>query len=285
MRTLTELRDTTTEELFAGIYDNLMKLDGLTPILLSRAGVTDRPQIKWNRLAATPTAVVADCSTSLSSGQISGSPFTADPATIVAQFSVCNIGNNLYSSYSSVVADELAGAVKSVGEKIANDALQGDGSTSFDGIDAYVTNSFAQAGGSLDLSDVDRLLDEVLTGGEKVIVGPAAAIRAVKREIRAAGAGTTMMELAGRMVEAYNGVPLIKSQFADASTLTCVDLDEGYQLYFGQNLDPNMNVAGVFAVENLGSNQAKLEKLWRVYAHVFGVSKKSQGLAKLTGVA
>jgi hypothetical protein len=284
-RTLAQLRDTTTEELFAGIYDNLMKVDGLSPFLLAKAGLTDKPQIKWNRLASTPTAVVADCTTSLSSSQISGSPMTANPAAIVAQFSVCNIGNNLYSSYSSVLADEVAGAVKSVAEKIANDAIQGDGSTSFNGIDSYVTNSFAQAAGTLSLSDIDRLIDEVLTGGDKVIFGTAASVRAVTREIRAAGQGTTMMDLAGRSVEAYRGVPLIKTQWADAATLTHADLDEGFQLIFGENLDPNMNVAGVFALENLGSSKTKLEKEWRVYTQVFGVSKKSQGIAKLTGVA
>ena len=282
-RSLSALRDTTTEELFAGIYDNLMVLDGFTSILIANAGLTDKPQLKWNRLLSNPAAVVADCSTSLTSENLSAGPFTADAFTYVKQFSVCTIGAGLYSSYTDTVADELSAAVKAIGEKVANDAVQGDGSTALKGIEAYTTNSFAIAGSTLDLSDIDRLKDEVLTSGRKIMVGAPAAIRALRREIRNASQGAPMAEINGIQLATYDGVPFVASQFVDSGKIHLVDLDEGFQLYFGTTYDPTLNVEGVFALEDLGASKTKLEKEWRIYGHAFGVSKKSQGLAVLTG--
>jgi hypothetical protein len=284
-RTLAELRDTTTEDLFAGIYDNLMKNDGFTSILVANAGLTDKPQLKWNRLLVNPAAVVADCSTTLSSTAISAGPVTADAFTLVRQFDVCSIGAGLYSSITDTVADELQGAIKAISEKLANDAIQGDGSATMASLESYTTNSFAIAGASLDLADIDKLKDEVLTAGRKVMVGHPAAIRALRREIRENSQGNSFVELAGRQFSAYDGIPFVASQFVDSGKIHMVDLDEGYQVFFGNTYDPTLNIAGVFALEDLGPAKTKLAKEWRTYCHVFGVSKKSQGLAVLTGVA
>jgi hypothetical protein len=282
MRSLAELVNLTQDDLQVGIFDNLKKLDNFTAILLANAGVTDRPTIKWNRLASVPAAVVADCSTTLTSEAISASPFTADLFTIVRQFDACTIGAGLYSTYTDVVESEVQGALKSINEKIANDALQGNGSTSFNGIENYTTNSFAIAGSTLDLSDMDKLLDEVKGGPNKVFVGAPAAIRALRREIREAGAGSTAAEIAGRMIPTYENVPYVASEFVDAGKIHLVDLDEGFKIVFGTTYDPALN-GGAFALEDLGSSKTKLAKEWRLYAHVAGWSATSQGLAVLTG--
>ncbi len=157
-RTLAELVNTTQSDLFSGFIDTLLKTDEFTAALIANAGVTDKPSLKFNRLASVPTPVYADCDTSFTSQAVSGGPVTVDLLTMAVQFNVCQIGQNLYSSYTDVVATEVEGALKGLSHKILADSVgSGNGSSAIYGLDSVATNTFAKAGASVDVGDLDDL--------------------------------------------------------------------------------------------------------------------------------
>ena len=280
-RSLSDLANTTQDELLVGIIDALKKNDEFTAALVSMAEVTDRPTIKGNRLASAGTPVYADCDTTITSEAISASPFSYDLMTLVRQFDCCTTGQNLYGSFTNVVASELEGALKSLSEKIADDAMAGNGTTEIAGLETQITNSFNRAGASLDLSDVDRLFDEVLSRGPNmVMVGAPATVRTVLAEIRSEAGGLTYDTLAGTAmkVPTYLGVPVLRNQFATANYLHLVNMDD-FKLYFGESEDAN--VGGIFSLQDIGALESKLAKRWRVYAHLASVLKNTQGAATL----
>jgi hypothetical protein len=285
-RSLAELANTTNDELFAGIVDSLLKIDEVTAALVANAGVTDRPTIKYNRLASVPTPVYADCSTTFTSQAISGSAVSVDLLTLAVQFNVCDIGQNLYSSYTDVVASELQGALKGMSEKLGTDAVgNGNGSSAIYGLNSVATNSFAIAGGSVDVGDLDRLIDEVKDKSDRCFfVGAPATVRKVVAELRAESGGMDYQTLAGTAFRtpAYMGYNLLKHEDVTSGALYFVNPDTGYKLYFGEKAD--QNVANIFGLQELGHSQTKMEKLWRLYAHIAGVSVNPQGIAELTGI-
>jgi len=282
-RSLTELADTTNDDLFAGFIDSLLKTDEFTASLVANAGLTDRPSIKFNRLAALPTPVYADCSTSLTSQAISGSPVTVDLLTMAVQFNVCDIGQNLYSSFTDVLASEVEGAIKGMSHKILADSVgSGNGSTAIYGLDSVASNSFTAAvSGAVDLADLDKLIDEVKSKSPAaVFVAAPATVRKVVAKLRSAG-GLMVQELMGTTFQtpAYAGYNILKAEGVAANTLYFVD-PSGYQLYFGTSAD--QKIGTVFNMQSLGESQTKLEKLYRIYAHIAGVSLNPQGIAELT---
>lgn len=285
-RSLVELADTTQDQLLSGFIDTLLKTDEWTAALVARANVTDRPSIKFNRMVADITPGYADCSTSFSSQAISGVPMTVDLLTLASQFSVCQIGSNLYSSFTDVLATEVEGAVKGMSRKIlADSVVAGNGSTAIYGLGSAASNSFAVAvSGAFDLGDLDKMIDEVKAKSpEAVFVGAPATVRKVVAKLRAASGGLMVQELMGTALStpSYSGYNLVKAEGAAANTLYFVD-PAGYQLYFGTSADNS--IGGVFNMQDLGNSQTKLEKLYRIYAHIAGVSLNPLGICALTGV-
>lgn len=282
-RSLTELKNTTQDDLFAGFIDTLLKTDELTAALIANAGVTDRPSLKFNRLASVPTPVYADCDTTFTSQQISGGPVTVDLLTMAVQFNVCQVGQNLYSSYTDVVASEVEGALKGMSHKILAGAIgSGNGSSAIYGIDSLATNTFAKAGASVDVGDLDRLIDEVKDKNDRCFfVGAPATVRAVLAEVRSE-ASMQYQELAGTTLRtpSYMGYNMLKAEGATANSLYFVNPDSGYKLWFGNTEDTP--IGGIFALQDLGNSQTKLEKLWRIYCHIAGVSLNPLGIAELT---
>lgn len=287
-RSLAELAYSTQDDLLAGFYDTLIKNDQVVAALISNAAVTDRPTISYNQLMSLGTPVYADCSTEFTSQNISGSNVTVNLLTLAEQFDVCTIGQNLYSSFTDVTQSEVAGAVKAMGNKIGYDAVRsGNGSSAILGMGSVVTAAQTiSANASFGLEDLDYLMDTVLDkSGPMAFIGSPAAVRAVVRELRSASA-LDVMQLMGTTfnVPSYLGVPLLKSENVATSTdLFLVNLDTGYKIFLGSN--PEQTVGGIFGLQDLGNSQTKLAKLWRIYAHVAGVSLNTKGIAKLSGVA
>ena len=280
-RTLAELADTTQDELLPGIIDVLKKNDEWTASLITSARLTDRPTIKGNRLASAGTAEYIDCDSTITSVAVSGSPFEYDLETIMRQFDVCKTGQNLYSSFTDVVATELAGAVKAVGELIAQDSMVGDGSDKLAGLATQVTNKFNKEGASLDVGDIDRLYDEALSRSNLVYVGAPATIRSALAEIRDTAGGLTYDTLAGTQlrVPSYLGIPMLRNHNCDANKLYLVDMDQ-FVMFVGE-ADGN-NIGGVFTLEDVGIVQNKHANRWRVYTQAATVLLDTQAAAELT---
>lgn len=285
-RSLTELMNLTQPDLLVGIIDALKKNDELSTLLFANAGITDRYQIQFNRLASVPTPVVADCSTVLSSQNISAAPFTVNLLTKTSQFDVCEIGQNLYSSFTDVFQSELLGAIKGFSHNIAEEAVgSGDGTTALFGLGSNV--SVAQtisAGGAFTLDDLDLLIDTVSDKGPNMaFIGAPAAVRAITRELRN-GSALNVSQLMDSTFEVpkYMSKPIIKSDDVPAGVVYLVNLDTGYKLYLGNN--PEQKVGGIFGLMDLGPSQTKLSHLWRLVAHINGVTLNQKGIARMNGV-
>ena len=279
-RTLAELADTTQDDLLPGIIDVLKKNDEWTAALVANARLTDRPTIKGNRLASFGDAAYIDCDTEITSEAISGSPFSYDVLTILRQFDVCQTGQNLYSTFTDVVASELNGALKAVSEKLAGDSMTGNGTTEIAGLDTQNVNEFGTAGADLDCGDLDRLYDEVISRENLVYVGQPAAIRTALAEIRSEAGGLTYGTLAGTelRVPEYLGIPLLRNHFAPADKIFLVDMNQ-FNLFVGESEDNN--IGGVFNLVDVGVVQNKHARRWRVYGQFASVLLDTQGAAAL----
>lgn len=287
MRSLTSLRDTTTEQLVAGLIDASKEINEVATLLLENAIVIDKPEIKFNRKTNDGAVQkMVTCSTTLNNVNPTTSAVTLSLATYVRQFDVCTTGQNLYSAFSDVVADELEAAVKALTEAIVTDAFTGNGTTAINGLDNQVTTSFAIAGTSLDLADLDALYDAVISKGPRMaFVGNPAVVRAVIRELREAG-NLRYMELAGNALATpqYLGIPVARAQGLPAGSLYLVNLDE-FKLIFGEKIGGNDGQdLGIYTLQDLGPSQSTFVHLWRVYCHVNAALFSTQGAAELTGV-
>ena len=94
----------------------------------------------------------------------------------------------------------------------------------FDGIETMFTSDAAFAAQSVDKTDtaltldmLDELLHLVLVGNPQWIMGNGRVIRKIKSLLRALG-GTTYTEIAGRKVDAYEGIPLLRNDYLTADT-------------------------------------------------------------------
>lgn len=279
-RSLAELADTTQDELLSGLIDVLKTNDEWSAALISNAVVTDRPTVKGNRLVDEGGADYIDCDSTIVSEAISGSPFAFDLETIMRQFDVCITGQNLYSSFTDVVASELNGAIKAVGKKIAEDSMTGTGTGEIAGLATQNVNAFGTAGTDLDVTDLDRLYDEVLSRENLVYVGAPATIRAALAEIRSEAGGLDYQTLAGTnlRVPSYLGIPMLRNQWAPSDKLFLVDMNQ-FRLFVGESVDNN--IGGVFNLVDVGVVQNKHARRWRIYSQIAAVLLDTQASAEL----
>lgn len=284
-QSLTDLAYITQNDLLTGYIDALKKTDQLTAALVAQAGVTDRPAIVFNKLASVPTPVYADCSTSFSSQSISASNVTVNLLTMAVQFNVCDIGTNLYNSFTDILAAETAGALEGMSHKILAGVVgSGNGSSAIYGLDSVDANTVACAvSASPDVGDFDALIDAVKAkDGGMVFAGSPLVVRKMVKELRSEAA-MQWQELAGTTlnVPSYRGYSIVAAEGLDDTKLFAFS-PQGYRLWFGTRAD--QNVGGVFGFQQLGESQSKMEKLFRIYAHIAGVSLNPLGIASLTGV-
>jgi hypothetical protein len=277
--------DETQPELFAGIIDNLLRNDEVTAYMVAKAGVTDRPVIKLNRLNSIPAAVTVQAGDTITSVVASVSASTFNYETIVRQFEIAQIGANLYDSFTDQLAEETRFAVKSLGETIAQRIFSGDGVTQANGIDSMVQNINAQAGATLSIADIDVLNDLVLNKSpDDFYVGTPTVVRAILRQFRKESIFITYDDIAGTKLKAptYMGHPILKSQWATGGRLYRVNPNMGFQLVLGNYTDENK--VGPFGLQAVGASEFRLAKIYRLYAHIFGISQSTQGIGCITGV-
>jgi hypothetical protein len=280
-RSLVELADMTQSELLSGFVDTLLKTDEVTAAILANAAITDRPNVKFNRLLAVPTPVYANCDTSFSNQQISGSPVTVDLLTMAVQYNVCDIGQNLFSSFTDTLASETEGALKGLSQKILEGITgSGNGSSAIIGIDSAATQTMTCAvSGAIDVGDLDAMIDLCKTKDESTFfAGSPAVVRKVLAELRSEST-LSYQELAGTTmrVPSYMGYPVLKAEGFAAGKLFLVS-KAGYQVWLGSS--PEMNVGGIFHMQNLGESQTKLEKLFRIYTHIAAANVNPLGLVE-----
>ena len=281
-RSLSDLRNTTTEQMIPGLVDAIRYNDQLSALMIGNAFVTDRPQIKLNRIAERSAASVVAAGGTITSVALSATAATFDFDTIVSQFEVASQGYNQYSSYTDVKAAEMVEAAKRIGRTIASNIFVSGTNTV--GLNVQNINSAAVAtSGALKLADLDNLSDLVLSkSANMAFIGKPASVNAVVRELRSTAGGLQYSDLAGTAftVPQYLGIPLVKSEFATAGELWLVNLDD-YKLGFGNYSDMSY---GIFGLQEVGPAEARLATISRLYASIFTVLFNTAGAGKLTNV-
>lgn len=282
-RSLTDLAETTQDEMLPNLINILKMNDELTSVLISNAGVTDRPTIKGNRLVDEGAASYVNCDSTITPVAVSGSPFSYDLFWLNRSFDVCINGQNLYSSFTDVTATELEGALSAMRKQIAADAMTGNGTTAPAGLETQITNSFAVAtSGDFDLGDMDRMYDEVLSRNQLYYVGAPATVRAVVAEMRSAGT-LDYQTLAGTelRVPSYLGIPVLRNANASAGELHLFDASQ-FKVIFGESEDAN--IGGIFSMVPVGVLETALKKRWHLYCNWLAVLLDTQAAVTLTGV-
>lgn len=284
-RTLLELADTTQDLLLAGMINDLLKVDQLTAALIAQAKTTDRPTIKFNRLASVPTPVVASCTTEFTSQALSGNAYSVDLLTYAVQFNACTIGQNLYSSFDDVVNAELVAAIQGMSHKMLAGAVgAGNGSSDIYGLGSFAANTVNCAvSGAADVGDFDALIDAVkVKEAGQIFVGSPLAVRKMVKELRSEAA-MAWQELAGTALNtpSYRGYNIVAAEGLSDSKVYFFG-PSGYSLWFGERAD--QSVGGVFGFQDLGVSQTKMESIYRLYAHIAGISLNPQGLAVLNNI-
>lgn len=250
--------------------------------------VTDRPSIIVNSVAdygAVQKGV--DCNTSLSSVAISGTSDTFTLVKYIRQFETCNDVVGLGSSFVDQAAEDLLGAVKAMANELAVDAIDGSGTGEIAGLNTLVTDSVAAGtvGTAGDLDPVWYLFDQVKAKSDKMaLVMNSKTKRTLMKELMASAAVQTM-ELKGTsfLVPVFNGAAILVNDTASTGDIFLVNggTDEGVFPVIGQY--PGQPIDGLFKLTDVGVNQSKDTRIFRVAGHFAHIRKSRQALARITG--
>lgn len=204
------------------------------------------------------------------------------------------------------MAVEVSSKAKSIGRKFQTGMATGTGASpqmyslhSLCDAGQYTT---ASAGQALSFALLDELLDLVKAKDGQVdwIMMPARTLRAYKALVRAAGGATSefMRDTdTGRVVDAYNGIPIFKNEYlsvtetANGALLTTGALasvwagvfDDGSQKVGVSGIYPASMEMGI-NVEAIGKQEAKDTDIVRLKWYTNFVNFNRRGLARLTSI-
>lgn len=194
-----------------------------------------------------------------------------------------------------LVASQLARGAKSVGRKFAEWFIKGDSGTTgqFDGLDiimgdsAFTSQKLDKADAALTLDMLDELVSAVTLRRADAIVLSQKARNKVKSLMRALG-GTHYVEVAGKQMLSWDGIPLIANDWvvADVDGSTAGSQQDIYAVCFGDD-----GVAGLTTgqtpginAELVGTHQTKDQDIWRVKFYSAIAVHSTKSVAKLVSV-
>jgi hypothetical protein len=235
-------------------------------------------------------------------GQSTYTEVTVPLTTIGAQVEI----NKLLQAQSvgavadgGLVASQLARAAKSVGRQFAQWFVTGDSTTSgqFDGVNlmlaaggsytAFSGQSLNQADAALTLEMLDDLVSAVKLRRPDVLVMSQKARNKVKSLMRALG-GVTTIEVGGRHILAYDGIPMVANDWivADVDGVTAGSQQHIYAMCLGDDGVVGLttgSVAGINA-EMVGTHQTKDQDIWRVKMYGGIAVHSTKSIARLESV-
>lgn len=249
----------------------------------STSGV--KTQATFNQITVPLTSIIGDAEVN---------------SLIVAQGVGANVGND-------PVAAAIASKAKQVGREYARQVAVGNATTpgssvsgvtntsEFDGLETLFAGSdfagqvVAGADAALTFELLDAMLHKILQGDPAFIMAHSAGIRKIMALLRASG-GVTYMEIAGRQVPMYNGVPLIRNDFLTADTSATAgtqvsiyagSFDDGSRTGGISGVIPN---AGGVVVQPVGPAEAGDYDIWRVKMYGSFAVHSVLSVAQLTKV-
>lgn len=251
----------------------------------------------WARENALVTAAAHAIGGAFTPGQTTYTPKSVALTTLGAQVEINKLIMNQGVGAQvdgGVSASQLARAAKSVARLFAQQFIVGDGtSDAMTGLDttmadvAFAAQLLDKADAALTLDMLDELVSAVTLRRPDVIVATQKGRNKIKSLLRALG-GVTTIEVAGRQLMAFDGIPIVANDWIGA------DVDGGtagaqqgiYALCLGEDgvaAVTTGDMPGINA-EYVGVHQTKDQDIWRVkmYANLAVHSTKS--VAKLVSV-
>ena len=249
--------------------------------------VTDKPTIVVNYIAdygAVQKGI--DCNTSLTSAAISGASDSFSLVKYLRQYETCQDVVGLGSSFVDQASEDLLGAVKAMANELAVDAITGT-SGEIIGLNTLVTSSVAASGvgGVGDIESLWYLFDAVKAKSDKMaLIMNAKTKRAVMSALLAAATVQTM-ELKGSsfLVPVFNSAAILVCDSCSDGDIFLVNggTDEGVFPVIGTY--PGANIGNLFKLTDVGVNQSKDTRIFRIAGHFAHVRKSRDALARITG--
>lgn len=198
-----------------------------------------------------------------------------------------------------LVASQLARAAKSVGRQFAQWFVTGNSGTAgqFDGIDimlnasspytAFSGQSLDKAGAALTLEMLDELVSAVTLRRPDVLVMTQKARNKVKSLMRALG-GVTTVEVGGRHILAFDGIPMIANDWisSDVDGVTSGSQQHIYAMCLGTDGVCGLTTGSVPGInaELVGTHQTKDQDIWRVKMYGAIAVHSTKSIARLEKV-
>jgi hypothetical protein len=194
-----------------------------------------------------------------------------------------------------LVASQLARAAKSVGRKFAEYLITGDSATTgqFDGLDtllldgAYASQKIDASNATLTLDMLDSLISTVKLRRPDAIMMTQKARNKVRSLMRALG-GVQMIEVAGRQIPAFDGIPLLANDniIDDVSGGTAGTQTRIYAMCLGDDSVAGVTTVGVPGInaEMVGTHSTKDQDIWRVKMYGAVVVHSTKSLARIDNV-
>lgn len=244
----------------------------------------------WERELALVTATNTAIGGAFTPGQSTYTPVSVALTTLGAQVEINKLLLN--QNVGAIVdgglqASQLARGAKSVGRLFSQQFMLGDGtSNKMLGLESTIADSaFADqlidAGdAALTMEMLDELISRVTLRRPDVIVATQKGRNKIKSLMRGLG-GVTYMEVAGRQLMAYDGIPVIANDWiaADVDGSTAGAQQGIFAMCLGSDGVAALTTAGQPGInaEFVGINQSKDQDIWRVkmYANVAIHSTKS----------
>ena len=194
-----------------------------------------------------------------------------------------------------LVASQLARGAKSVGRKFAQWFITGDSSSTgqFDGLDAIMADS-AFAGQKIDAADaaltlemLDSLISAVSLRRPDALVMTSKARNKVRSLLRSLG-GVTTIEVGGRMIPAFDGIPLLANDWigSDVDGVTAGSQQNIYAMCLGDDAVAGVTTVSVPGInaEYVGINPTKDQDIYRVKMYGAVVVHSTKSIARLDSV-
>lgn len=285
-----------TNQLVQGVIEEIIERDDLLTIL-PFVGVNGKAYV-YNREKTLGDADFLDPNEEIQESASTFEEVTARLRILAGDVDVDKFLDATQSDSNSQKAIQLAQKAKGVARKFHRTLALGDASTNakeFDGIDKLVSDeqtiSAGDNGGSLTLSMLDELCDQVPNGADVIIMrrGTIRAYRALLRATYGTDAVMQQLENFGRPMLTHNGIPIIMNEFLSGeevqgtngktASIYAVRLNEvdGLHGLFGGSS------AGI-VVEDIGTVQNKDATRTRLKWYCGLALKSTKSIARLKGV-
>ncbi len=311
MPTLAEYQRRSNDQVLVGIYDEIITVDEMIPLLNFRP--IEGNSTKYNRESSHPTASVFTVGSTLSDSEPVTTQKTATLKQVYVQtpldlFAAQTLGN--IQSQRAVTFVQMA---KAMGAELARLMIKGDSTVTteeFDGLDKLCrteTRMMAMDDGNVDgpgtveteatLDRLDAMIDQVKPGRPDALIMNRTMKRKIRNLARSAGSGVmdTDSQLIGRPIERYGLIPIVENDYitnaetyADSGTWTASTATTIFGVKFGEeNKGLDIGHSGPVLspmIQPIGIKDDKNEELFRIVVYLTSLLYSSKSIIALGGI-